>query len=118
MLVFGPVGVPSVIVGVGNENGAAGINQVTIVFGVNEVPIASTVGLLQVKVWVNIVADTFGNTVFDNNTTGNGVWQPLTGSNTTKVQVPGTPVVVQFEAPKATPGKGTVAVLVGGIKAY
>ena len=43
-----------------------------------------------------MLAATLGAVVWDRIITGNGVWQPLIGSNTTKVQVPGTVVIVQL----------------------
>src|ERR1700741_1208961 len=66
-----------------------------------------------------MLADTLGATVLVNNITGNGVWHPLSTSNTINVQVPGTPVVVQEPATKLPAvGMGTLKVLVGGTKAY
>jgi xanthosine utilization system XapX-like protein len=105
---------PKVIVGVANENGDDGINQLTLVFGVDEVPTANTVGFTQVKVWVKIPADTSGATVLVNITTGKGVWQPLFGSSATSVQVPGMAVVVHDVPLNKTVGMGTDKVLVGG----
>lgn len=64
---------PKVIVGVGNEFGGAGICHVTIVLAAELLPTAITVGLLQVKVVVSALYVTFGDTVFVNITTGNGV---------------------------------------------
>jgi hypothetical protein len=116
-LVFGPVGTPknpTDIVGVGNEFGGAGINQLTLVFGVDEVPTANTVGFTQVKVWVKILADTSGATVLLNTTTGKGVWQLLFGSRATSVHVPGMAVVVHDVPLNKTVGIGTDKVLVGG----
>ena len=121
---FGPVPTnvpelaPIVILAVGDENGAAGNNHVTFTSAVVELPTANTVGLVQVKVWVNIAAVTLGNTVLDKTVAGIGVWQPLIGSNTTKVHVPGTGVVVHDCELNKLADKGTVAVLVGGINAY
>ena len=121
---FGPVPTkvpelaPIVILAVGDENGAAGNNHVTFTSAVVELPTANTVGLVQVKVWVNIAAVTFGNTVFDKTVTGIGVWQPLIGSKTINVQTPGTGVVVHDCALKLVVGIGAVKVLVGGTKAY
>jgi xanthosine utilization system XapX-like protein len=105
---------PKVIVGVGNENGADGINQPKSVFGVDEVPTANTVGFIQVKVWVKIPAETSGVTVLLNTTTGKGVWQLLFGSRATSVQVPGMAVVVHDVPLNKTVGIGTDKVLVGG----
>ena len=57
----------------GKEFGNTGINQVTLVLGVVEEPTANTVGLLQVKVCVNILALTFGGAVLEVITTGTGL---------------------------------------------
>ena len=124
MFVFGPVPTnvpelaPIVMLGDGEENGGAGNNHVTFTPGVFELPIANTVGLVHVKVWVNILAVTFGRVVFDNTVTGIGVWHPLIGSNTINVQTPGTGVVVHDCALKLVVGIGAVKVLVGGTNAY
>jgi len=101
-----------------NVGGKPGIFHVTIAFGVDDVPCANTVGLLQVKVCVNIVADTFGNVVFDNTTTGKGAWQPLIGSYVIAVHVPTEPVVTHCEPLKLIVGIGAVKVLPGGKNAY
>ena len=93
---LGPVIVPIDILGVGNENGLDGINQPTVVLAVDELPTANTLGLLHVNVCVGMAADTLGAVVWDKITTGNGVWQPLIGSRTTNVHVPGTVVMVQL----------------------
>ena len=63
-LVFGPVGTPNMQVGVDRLGGTEGTSQEIIVLAVVEDPVARTVGVLQVNVWVNIPAVTFGAMVF------------------------------------------------------
>ena len=65
VLVFGPfAGSPITSVGVDKLGGVDGTFHVILVNGVVVVPVAITVGLKQVNVCVNMLAETFGATVF------------------------------------------------------
>lgn len=64
VLVGGPFTGPITQVGVDKLGGTDGTSHEITVFPVVDVPVASTVGVLQSKVWVSILAITCGAVVF------------------------------------------------------
>ena len=95
MLVFGPLPGPTIIVDVATNGGGIGCIQLICVFGVEDVPVANTVGLLHVSVCVKIFIATFGEIVFCEIITGKIVLQKFVLSCTTTVHVPGKVVTVE-----------------------
>ena len=94
-------------VDVESKGGVDGTPQLMVVLAVLDVPVPITVGLLQVRVWVNMVADTFGATVFCIMGTANWVLQKLLLSCTITVHVPGMVVVVDVLPPSIMLGVTT-----------
>ena len=116
VLVFGPVGgAPITSVGDPRLGGVTGISQVTFVLAVVLLPVASTVGVLQVSVCVYMLAETSGATVFWIIGTERIVLQKLLLSSTITVHVPGMVVTVDVLPPRITLGV-TAPVKVGGRK--